>query len=134
MLDDLFPSITEADEETRLKLAELLENRNEYLQQQLTLNSLRVTMLRDGTPESEQRAKDFSSTVVAPLREKMTPQIIELLQSSFDIKGIKGLMPIIVMGILQSVNLPVLLTTLGLEPDQVEQLASLVQDYVKKGK
>ena len=134
MLDGLFPSLIEMDEETRLKLAELLEGRNEHLQQQLTLNSLRITMLRDGTPDSEQRAKDFNSAVVAPLRDKLTPQTLELLERSIDLKGIKGIMPLVVMGLMQSVNLPLLLTTVGMEPDQVEQLVGMVQDYVKKGK
>lgn len=133
MFGELFPSLTEMDRETREKLANLLSDRNEYLEQQQTLNKLRIEMLRDGTPESEQRVKDFNSAVVVPLRAKMTPVILELFQKSVNVEGLKSIMPIIVMGLMQSVNLPLLFATAGVELDAAEEIINTIKDYVKKG-
>ena len=132
MINALLPPLTDLDEETRLELANYLRGRNEYLEATRTLNELRIQMLIDGTPESAERASDYASTVVGPLRDGLTPRLIGLLKKSVDFESLKGMLPMVVMGLMRSVNLRLMLTTIGYEPDVIDKLVNMIKDYVSR--
>ena len=132
MINALLPPLTDLDEETRLELANYLRDRNEYLEAVRTLNELRIQMLIDGTPESTERASDYASTVVGPLRDGLSPQLDRLLKKSVDFEGMKSMLPMIVMGLMRSVNLRLMLTTLGYEPDVIDKLVDMIKNYVSR--
>ncbi len=130
MFGDL-ASLADLKPEDRERLASLLADRNEYLRQSIVLNDLRIVQLNNPTPENEARVAAFNSTVVAPLRSKMSADLSALLSSAVNIASIKAFMPMIVAGVMQSVNIPLALTTLGIDPDTVEELVGIVKDYIK---
>lgn len=130
MINALLPPLTDLDTETRLMLANYLRDRNEYLEATRTLNEMRIQMLIDGTPESAERASDFASTVVGPLRDGLTPQMHALFKKSIDIEGMKSMLPIVLMGLMRSVNLRLLLTTAGAEPDVIDKMVEMIKNYI----
>lgn len=131
MINSFLPPLADLDEETRLKLANYLRDRNEYLDASRKLNELRIKMLIDGTPASAEHVNDYASTVVAPLRAGVSRQMTELLKRSVDLEGLKSMMPMVLMGLMRSVNLRLLLTVFDLEPDIVERMVTKIKNYIK---
>lgn len=134
MLGNLTPSLCSLDEDERAKLAEVIRDRNEYLEQLIKLNELRLVTLANPTEANETAANDFNSTVVAPLRDKHMASGHELLREAVNLEGIKALMPIVAMGLLQSVNPTLALAATGAEPDLIERAISAVSEFIKSDK
>lgn len=130
MFNSLPSSLGDLKKEDRDKLSAFLVKRNELMVHAITLNKLRIEQLANPTPENDARVADFNSTVIAPLRDGMSDDIIELLDSAVDIDSIIGFMPMILTGVLQYVNIPLALTVFGIDPDTTQRLISRVKDYI----
>ena len=117
----------------RTKLAELLRTRAEYLAKAADFARMRVDLLENFTPEKEAGLEVYSSAVLAPMRSDMSRQITELLPETVDVEQLKSLMPLVVAGMLGSVNFALLTTVIGIEPDQVSRLESAIMEYTKRG-
>jgi hypothetical protein len=126
-------SYGDLDLETRTALASFLSDRNEYTKQLLKLNELRIKVLQNPTPDGEKQLAEYSSAIVAPLRGKLSEQTVELLKRAIDLDSLKGLLPIIFLGVTQAINVPMLLTILGIDPDMIEQLVGQAKKFVKDG-
>jgi hypothetical protein len=135
MLDELssFPSLDTLDDETRTRLANLLSNRNAYLAEMIKLNELRVDGLLNPTPAKQEAIDAFNSTVVAPLRDGLTSDTLALLGTAVDIDSLKDLVPFMLAGALRSINIPLLMATLGFEPDTINKLVKEISEYIKSG-
>jgi hypothetical protein len=132
-MSDITGSYADLTAEQREKLAAYLTLRNEYLPAQIELNRRRIAVLTNYSPAEEAAIQEYSATVVAPLRLKFSQSWIELLKDSVDVKAMESMLPMVLMVLTQSINVPMLLTTLGLEPDSIDQLTHGLSSYFKKG-
>ena len=130
MIQDFLPPLSELDEETRTKVAALLTDRNELLEAKVKLNRLRAAMLLNPTQSNIDSVEAYTSTVIAPLNTRLNEQAGELMMASVDVEGLKSMMPMVLMGLLRSVNLSLLLTAIDIEPDRIDRLISKIKDYV----
>lgn len=117
----------------RADLADLLRMRVEYMKLAAQLNEMRVDLLESFTPEKEAGIEAFSAAVVAPKRKAVALKMTEMMTETVDLEQIKSLMPMILAGMLGSVNLGMLLAVVGIEPDQVAQLESAITNFTKRG-
>lgn len=117
------------DAETRTKLANLLQDRIEYNELINEVMRRKIQILMHPTADAERDLAEYTSAVVAPKRAKITQQQAELLKEAVDIDQIKGLVPMALLGLSQSINFPLLFTALGLDPDMVAEGVDLVKDY-----
>lgn len=126
-------SFQNLDEETRQDLADLLDSRAEYLTHQISVNRLRAVALRDPTPENLEAVEDYATEYVKPLREELAAQTHRLVEAAVDIDGIKAMLPAVLMGLSQSINIPLLLTASGADPDMITLVVTEAQDYFRNG-
>jgi len=131
MFEELFSSMGDLKEADRLRLASFLEKRNELMLQMLTLNSLQAKQLRDPSPENELRVSSFSNSVVKPLQRSIEQERTDLVKSAVDIEGLKGLLPMILAGLTQYVNLALVLNLFDTNPDDVQRLIKYIKDYIQ---
>lgn len=124
-------TLDELSREEQSNLALLLTERIAYMEQAIELNKLRVQYLQNPTPQNKERVDDFNAAVIMPLRSKLSEDMKDALAESIDIDGLKHLMPMMLAGVLQSVNLPYLLAVLGIEADNVEKLVAKVREIIK---
>lgn len=129
-IDNGFDSLTE---EQRQKLAELFALRVEYYEHLRVLYGLRLQQLNNPSEAAEQQALGYSSTVIAPIRTKMTEIGVELAKQAVDIDRAKAMLPMALMALSQSVNLPLLLTSLNIEPDMIDDLSKKLKEYFESG-
>jgi len=133
MLSEISGSYAGLTDEQRESLANLLQVRNEYTQAVIILNQKRIELLRDYTEAGEERLTDFSSMVIAPIRRRVTDQTAIILNDVVDIEGLKGMLPMVAMALVQNINLPLLFGALGIEPDTAEGIVGLAKDFFKQG-
>lgn len=111
------------------RLATVLERRNDYLGLQQQANRLRIKVLETRTAAAQQELNEYLSGAIASARARMTEDLVKLLDSAINIDGIKSLLPMMLLGIVQNINLPLLLTTLGLDPDMISELVKQAKRY-----
>lgn len=133
MLSELSGSFASMDEETRRMLAELLEVRNEYLNQLVALNGLRLKALHNPTPENEEAVNDFASAVLAPLSARNNELTMGLVKDAIDIEGIQKMLPMVLATMTQYFNLPLILTVLNIDPNAAEKTIAQMSAYFKTG-
>lgn len=133
MFGDMSSSFSDLEEDVRTRLASLLEKRNDYLVQQIKLNELRIIMLLTPSPANEAAVNAFNSTVVAPIRDGMGEDIMFLMDKALNVQGLKAMLPMVLIGVLQSVNITLALTTLGIEPDVVDRFTSAIGEFIESG-
>ncbi len=133
MFDDLSESLGERDEATRLQLLQLLIERGKYNEAQGELNELRIAALVDPSPERDQAIADFAATTLPPIREALHDRMGAVLKSSVDVGALKNLLPAILAGALEAVDLRALFLVLGIEPATIESLIGRIRDYINLG-
>jgi hypothetical protein len=121
---------SDLDEETRLKLADLIEARNNYMNHIMVLNSMKIDALRAPDPTKDARIADYSSALIAPIRTHMSELTTEMLERAVDVEKVKALLPMLLLVATQAVNLPVLMMALGLDPDQFTFLIGKIKDAI----
>lgn len=97
------------DDETKQRLASLLENRNVYLLHFVELNRMRILQLTNPSPENAARMDQYVEQHMAPIREQMMLDSAHLLETAIDMDAIKEMLPMLLAGVMQKVNLPLLL-------------------------
>ncbi|HJP81108.1 MAG TPA: hypothetical protein VJ841_01775 [Candidatus Saccharimonadales bacterium] len=132
-IGDIPGSLRDLSKEQRHALANLLNARKSYAAEEIKLNDLRLRALANPTSENEKAVRDFASTVTTPLREDVTRQTLVLMHEAIDTKGLVEFLPSVLMGLLQFVNLPLMLTAIGVDPDEADKIIQIITDYVKKG-
>jgi len=89
--------------------------------------------MRTNSSKDSEAAEDYSSTVVAPLRLRVAEYVNPLLEKSVNVDGLKGMLPMLLMALMQNVNVPLLLATVGLDVDNIKKLMELSSDFIKNG-
>jgi hypothetical protein len=117
----------------RHALANLLNARSLYMEKGIELNRLRLKAIANPTEENEEAVRDFAALVTTPLREDDIRQAAALIRESIQTKELLEFLPSVLMGLLQFVNLPLLLTAIGVEPNEADRFIELVSEYIKKG-
>ena len=126
-------SFRDLTKKQRIALANVLNARTEYAKKEIELNELRKKALANPTRENEEAVHDFAALVTTPLREDVTRQTLVLMHEAIDIDGLIEFLPSVLMGLLQFVNLPLMLTAIGVEPNEADKIIKIIADYVKKG-
>lgn len=120
--------------EQRTNLAELVALRSEYYAQVVKISDKLINVLQHPTPEGEADLRELSSALVAPVRSRFADKQRDVIVGDcIDLNELKGMLPMLLMALTQSINLPILMTVLNLEPDMIEQLVGLATDYFKSG-
>jgi peptidoglycan hydrolase-like protein with peptidoglycan-binding domain len=70
---------------------------------------------------------------VAPVRSRMMEISTELAKQAVDIDKAKAMLPMVLMALSQSVNIPLLMASLNIEPDMVESLTKQLKQYFESG-
>lgn len=122
--------LTDLDEETRATVRRVNSSRIEYLESLVKYHKMREEVLAHPTTEAEKSLNAYSRTVVAALRQSMIPDMTALLQQSVNVEGLKSMMPMILMAVLNSVNVPLLMDTLNLDSDMVEDTVTRLREYI----
>lgn len=131
--DNISSSYEDLTPEEREKAADLIESRNDLALKMFELNRMRVQVLRNYTPEGEQALANFTSTMIAPLRAHASTQKAALLQDAVNVEGLKSLLPMIAMGLLQNINIPLLLTATDVDPDVINEMMAMAKKFIKDG-
>jgi hypothetical protein len=132
-IGDIPSSLKDLNKEQRHALANLLNARKRYAAEEIKLNDLRLKALANPTRANEEAVRDFAASVTTPLREDVTRQTLALMHEAISVKELVEFLPSVLMGLLQFVNLPLMLTAIGVEPDEADKIIEIVTDYVKKG-
>ena len=126
-------SLRNLTKEQRHALATLLNARIEYAAKDTELNRLRLKALANPTETNESAVRDYAALVTTPLREDITRQAIALVRESIKSDELLAFLPAAIMGLLQFVNLPLMLTALGVEPGEADRIMDLLSEYVRRG-
>jgi hypothetical protein len=117
MFDDMFGGslYEKLDEETRMELAKLLQLQIEH-----------------GQLMAEVNKRSIGATVVAPVRDRYFEQRAILVERAIDLEAIKDLLPMIALGISQSINFPLLFTVLGFDPAMVTAALASFKEFFEE--
>lgn len=117
----------------RHALANLLNARKELMEKEAKLIRLQLIALGHPTSENEAAIRDYAATVTTPLREDYARQAVTLIRESVRVKELMEFLPAALSGVLQFVNLPLMLTAIGVERQEASRIIEWVMTYVKKG-
>jgi hypothetical protein len=131
---DITGSYASLSAEQRAKLANLLKLRNEYNAELFELNTRRIAVLLNYSEAGEAAVREYAALVVAPLRRKVASETSKVIsEEAIDMDSLQSMLPMALMALTQSVNIPLLLTAAGLEPDMIEQFTTKVSSYFQQG-
>lgn len=123
--------LTELDADERETLRRVNQARQEYLEALVKFHQMREQVLANPSIEAEKSLRDYSKTVIAPLRRDMSADVGKLLEKSVDVDGLKSMLPMILLAVSRSVNLPLLMETLNLDSDMIEDTVTKLKDYIR---
>lgn len=118
------------DEETRQKLANFLHDRAAYQMKSAEISTLRAKAIMTSDPKLHEDVETMASTVLTPMRESLNEPMFDLIKASVDVDGILEMLPMLLMVITQNVDLDLLLTAMGIEPDTVTKIMSEVTGFI----
>jgi len=133
MFSGISGSYEDLTEEQRSSLADLLEVRDEYNKALVTINQMRIELLRNYSLAGEQRLNSYSTLVLTPIRARTGELTIGLAKEAVDFEGLKGMLPMVLMALAGNINIPLLLTAANLEPDVIDNVISAAKDFIKQG-
>jgi hypothetical protein len=134
MFGEISTSYRGLSDTQRAALAELFALRNEYYAQATKLNNIRLRVLQDPTPGGEDEVREFAAVMVTPVRMRMVEATGKLLtEEALDLERLKGMLPMVLMALTQSVNVSLLMNLLDVEPDIVEKMLEQVREYFSSG-
>lgn len=116
------------EEQTYLMV--LLQRQQELHEAQAHLARLRLQQLRDPKPGGDEEIVDFAKMFVAPKRISMSKDAMPLLESAVDIEGLKSLLPMLVAGVLQYVDVDKLLYLSGMDADVVDDIVKAINKFI----
>ncbi|HET6746806.1 MAG TPA: hypothetical protein VFH06_01730 [Candidatus Saccharimonadales bacterium] len=130
---ELSGSFDSLDPEKRRKLADYLEVRNEYLEMTIKLNELRIRTLVEPTAANQDAVNNYASAVLAPMRAKHNELASNLVRDAVNVESLKGMLPMLAMALTSSIDVPLLLTTLNVDPDMIEKIVGEASSFFKRG-
>lgn len=133
MFEELNGSFSSLSAEQRQKLNDLLQARNNFFHHMTILNNLTMGVLANPTPAGEEQIRGYASTILGPIRTEMNKLAIDLVQEAVDKEGITKMLPMLLMALSRSVNLPLLMTVFGHDPASINEAANKLSDYFKTG-
>ncbi len=125
-------NLTGLDKGMQVKVANLLSDRAAYMRLSADLTDRKAALLSNPTEAAEQELAEFASVVVAPARLKVAEQVTELLKEAVDIDKLQGMLPMLVMGVMTAVNVPLLLNIIGLDPDMISEIAAKGKEFFQR--
>lgn len=133
MFEDMSSSLGEIDNETRAALIEIMARRIEYQEQLITLTKLRKLALEQPSELHDRAVISFDKDTLAPLRDAQLKTSMPLLVRAVDAEGLAALLPMVISGLMQSIDLPLLMNVLGLEPETIEKSVEGISKFIKSG-
>jgi hypothetical protein len=121
----------ELTEEQKAKLLEVLELRTKFYRYAREMTRRQIELLRDPSPLAEEELKEFIAEFVTPVRREMAQKGVELSRDAIDIETMKSILPMILMAVTQGVNLPLLMTALGLDTDITIEAFGQIKKIIK---
>jgi hypothetical protein len=120
--------------------------RPEIREQMAGLLRMRMDLLRATTEVLEYRARvwageaglediaELKAADLARLRADHLALVIDLVKNSVNVEGLKGLFPVVLVGVLQNVNipLPVILEAVGADLDNFKSVAESLKRLVEE--
>lgn len=125
--------LCDLDVETRQILARLLETRNAYYEELQKLNEMKIRLLQNPSPVLEAQISEYSSIVVAPLRRAQVKDMDSLLTTAVNVSQLKEMLPMLLMAVIGSINLPLLMTTFGVDMDHMTEIMEKTRSFIKDG-
>lgn len=133
LLGELSASYGDLTLAQRAKLADLFTIRNEYLTHMIELNKRRVAVLTNPTEAGEKDMQEYASVTMASIRQRQSELVVELIQEGVNVDMVKGLLPMILLGLSQALNIPLLVGALGIDPDMVQIGMDKGTEFFKSG-
>ena len=125
-------SLADLDATQRTLLLALLRKKRQYMQSALTHMELQEKYLENPTPANLIEAENYASMVLRPQKSEINGTLTSVLQNAVDLEGIKRLLPLVLAGVLQSVNLPLLLAAANIDAEEAEQLMKMIKRYIQE--
>ena len=133
--DEIIAPLHELPEADRTALADFIAVRDDYRLAQLRVSKLKSNLLRTNNPAEQERISSeidiLTSTIVAPAREAHSRALRSFMQHCVNTQGLKEMFPMLLAGVLHSVNLPLLLEAIGFDGDNVKDLSAILKDVLK---
>lgn len=135
MFDALgFPELdfvtADLDDETRARVAEIYRLRIEHLDLKRQEFERRLVLLHAPNEAAERELAEFSRLFVKPVRLRLSEALNELVGGAIELDGLKTLLPVVVMGVLQHVNVPLLVAAYDLDLDMVKDTLDRARKYL----
>lgn len=112
--DALRAMMGELDEAQQAKVNELIDLRREYLANQAKLWQRRMQLLANPTPAGNEELENYAE-LLDQHKTRITELLAELKNEVFDFSKVKSLLPMFGLGVLQGVNVPLLVGLTGLD-------------------
>jgi hypothetical protein len=123
-----FKQLTEAQREV---LADYLTARIEYLRAERKHAQLLLDALRSPARGDNKRMRKFVADVLAPSRKRMRACQVAAVAESVDIDVFSELLPAVLGGINQAVDVPMLFSALNVDSDLTDQAMEKVTPMIK---
>ena len=120
------------DERQREALAEYLTARIDYLRAERKYTQQILNALQDPQRGDNRRIKQFVSDVLGPARGRMRTAQLTAMSEATDMDRIADLMPGIVGGVAQAVDIPMLFAALNIDTDLTDQIVDRATPVVRR--
>jgi hypothetical protein len=126
-------SFARLDEDSRQSLIALLELRNALNTQLNKCNRLMIAHLDTPTEQSQAEIDTFMEEVIKPLREQMKPFERELMLTAFDLEKLQAFLPMLLAGVMQSIDFELFFCTGDIDPDKASFFFDKLQAFLNRG-
>ena len=120
------------DERQREALAEYLIARIDYLRAERKYAQQMLNALQDPTRGDNKRIRHFVSDVLAPARGRMRTAQLSAMSEATDVDRLTDLVPGIVGGVAQAVDIPMLFAALNIDTDLTDQIVDRATPVVRR--
>lgn len=125
--------ISSLDAETRDLFVQLLEVRNKYYALMGDYNRRQIGVAKNPDPAEEKALIEYSTLVLRPVRQEIKVLSMALFHKAIDVDGLKEMLPMALMALTSSINIPLVLTVLGIDPDAVSEAVEEISSFFGEG-
>lgn len=130
---ELDPLEREWGDDTRAKLIEFCERRQEFYLQRMQLDRMRIEALRDPAPDKQEAIAAFTRTTVIPLNRQLRMLAYELQNIAIDRQKLGDTLPAVVSALLHAVDLRLLLIVHGIDDEEAGLVIERIRRFLKEG-
>jgi hypothetical protein len=120
------------DERQREALAEYLAARIDYLRAERRYTQQILNALQAPNRGDNKRIRQFVSDVLAPARGRMRTAQLSAMSEAMDVDRLADLVPGIVGGVAQAVDIPMLFAALNIDTDLTDQIVDKATPVVRR--